>query len=342
MTTFGLFINAGSQLGATHADVFALALEEAQLAESLGFHDAWVTEHHFIPFGVNSNALTLAAFLLGRTARLRVGTAVTLAPQYHPLQLAEQVAILDQVSGGRLDFGIGRGGYLREFEAFGIDTARWDDEIEASAQVLIDAWTKDEVASDSTWFRFAPVALTPRPSSRPHPPLFLATSTPTGIACAARHGLPLLHYWGTPVPQRVKVEEAYRAARAAGAAPAHVHALIVIVTDDEAETRKRLRQRLGESFRHGDWPHVPQAKNRHVDASGKPIDRETMADFIAQLAIVGPPEKVASELAGVASATGATRFTLYMEAIAERDAVLRSIERFAREVMPRLARLEAA
>lgn len=112
MTTFGLFINTGAQTGRTHADVFALALAQAELAESLGYHDVWVTEHHFIPFGINANALTLAGFLLGRTNRLRVGTAVTLAPLYHPLQLAEQVAILDQVSGGRLDFGIGRGGYL--------------------------------------------------------------------------------------------------------------------------------------------------------------------------------------------------------------------------------------
>lgn len=334
MTTFGLFINTGAQTGRTHADVFALALAQAELAESLGYHDVWVTEHHFIPFGINANALTLAGFLLGRTNRLRVGTAVTLAPLYHPLQLAEQVAILDQVSGGRLDFGIGRGGYLREFEAFGVDTARWDDEIEASAEVLVDAWTKETAASANKWFRFAPTSLTPQPATKPHPPLFLATSTPAGIACAARHGLPLLHYWGTPVPQRLKVEDAYRAQRPDPTA--HVHALIVVVADEESVARKQLRERLGESFRDGDWPHVPQAKNRHVDASGKPIDREVMADFIGQFAVVGPPAKVAAEIDALVETTGAIRITLYMEAIASRAAILSSIERFAREVVPRL------
>ena len=79
--TFGLFLNAGEMLASTHEAVFDLTLEQARLAETLGFHDVWVTEHHFIPFGINSNALTLAAFLLGQTERLRVGTAVTLAPQ---------------------------------------------------------------------------------------------------------------------------------------------------------------------------------------------------------------------------------------------------------------------
>jgi alkanesulfonate monooxygenase SsuD/methylene tetrahydromethanopterin reductase-like flavin-dependent oxidoreductase (luciferase family) len=314
--------------------VFELALEQVQLAESLGLHDAWVTEHHFIPFGINSNALTLAAFLLGRTSRLRVGTAVTLAPQYHPLQLAEQVAILDQVSGGRLDFGIGRGGYLREFEAFGIDTARWSEEIEASADVLLDAWTKAEVSSERKWFPFSSVPLTPRPRTKPHPPLFLATSTPSGVACAARHRLPLLHYWGTPLAARLKVQDAYRSVSSAVAPAEHVHALIVIVSDDEGETRKRLRQHLGASFRDGDWPHVPQAKNRHLDASGKPVERDAMADFVAQFAIIGSRGKVAADLESFARDTGADRISLYMEAIVDRDAILGSIERFAREVAP--------
>src|SRR5262249_52270379 len=101
MVSFGLFLNCGAQVGRSDGEVFELVLEEARLAERLGYHDVWVTEHHFIPFGINPSALTLAAFLLGQTSRLRVGTAVTLAPLYHPLQLAEQAALLDQCSGGR-------------------------------------------------------------------------------------------------------------------------------------------------------------------------------------------------------------------------------------------------
>lgn len=177
--TFGLFLNAGAQIGADHRAVFDLVLAEAELAERLGYRDVWVTEHHFIDFGVNANALTLAGFLLGRTQRLRVGTAVTLAPLYHPVQLAEQAAILDQASGGRFDFGLGRGGYRRDFEVFDIDIARWDDEIENTARVLIDAWTGESVASVSRWNEFFAVRVTPRPYTQPHVPLFMATRPPS-------------------------------------------------------------------------------------------------------------------------------------------------------------------
>lgn len=85
MPDFGLFLNAGAQLGTSHKEVFALTLAQADLAERLGYRDVWVSEHHFIPFGINANALTLAGYLLGRTKNLRVGTAVTLAPLYHPM-----------------------------------------------------------------------------------------------------------------------------------------------------------------------------------------------------------------------------------------------------------------
>jgi alkanesulfonate monooxygenase SsuD/methylene tetrahydromethanopterin reductase-like flavin-dependent oxidoreductase (luciferase family) len=334
MMSFGLFLNAGAQLGRTHRDVYEVVLEEARLAETLGYHDVWISEHHFIPFGINSNALTLAGFILGQTKRLRVGTAVTLAPQYHPVQLAEQVAILDQCSGGRLDFGIGRGGYLRDFEVFSVDTARWDAEIEESARVLLDAWSQEETASDSAWFKFSPTSIYPRRPVKTQSPLFLATSTPKGIAFAAEHGLPLLHYWGTPVEQRLKVEMLYGEHAPRGPGTQHVHTLIVLVSDDEAATRAALRDALTTSFHAGDWPHVPQAKNRHVDAEGKPISREVMAEFIAMSAIVGPPQKIATELGDLQAATGASRFVLYMEAIAERETILRSVRRFATEVMP--------
>jgi alkanesulfonate monooxygenase SsuD/methylene tetrahydromethanopterin reductase-like flavin-dependent oxidoreductase (luciferase family) len=257
--TFGLFLNTGAWLGHTHSEVFERTSEEVALAEALGYYDVWVSEHHFIPFGINASALTLAAFLLGRTRRLRVGTAVTLTPHYHPIQLAEQVALLDQVSAGRLDFGIGRGGYLQEFEVFGTPVERWNDEVEATVDVLLGAWTKDTVESRSRWFPFPATTVSPRPLTRPYPPLFLATRTPASIAYAARHGLPLLHYWGTPVEARQRVEAHYASTRARDGEqpPRHVHSLIVLVVDDEARTRRTLYEHLITAFRAGDWPHVP-------------------------------------------------------------------------------------
>lgn len=336
-TTYGLFLNAAAQIGKNHSAVFDLVLAQAELAERLGYRDVWVTEHHFIDFGVNSSALALAGFLLGRTQRLRVGTAVTLAPLYHPIHLAEQAAILDQASGGRFDFGIGRGGYLRDFEVFGVDTARWDDEIENTAKVLMDAWQHDSVASASCWHDSSVVRVNPRPRTLPHPPLFLASSTPATIEMAAANGLPLLHYFATPPDIRSKVEAAYAAAQPARSAPVdHVHALVVVVHDDEDEARALLREALTASFEAGDHAHVPQAAGRHKAPDGKPLDRAAMAAHIARTAPVGPPDRVAAQIEAFSVATGARRLVLYMEAIARRDLILASVERFAREVQPLL------
>lgn len=315
--TFGLFLNLGAQLGADHASVFDFAVRQAEMAEALGYHDVWVSEHHFISFGLNSNALALAAFLLGRTRRLRVGTAVTLAPLYHPLQLAEQAAVLDQASGGRFDFGIGRGGYLADFEVFGLDLARWDEELERTMETIAGAWS-------------SPRPVTPHPRSSGRPPLFAATSTPATVARAAAFSAPLLHYFATPIAARTKVEAAY----AQPAAP-HVHMLIALVADDEAAARARLCEALVQSFRAGDHPHVPQAAGRHPGVS-----REEMARSVADAALIGDPRKLADDIGAFIGSTGAQRLVLYMEAIGDPASTLASIERFACEVMPLVYTME--
>jgi alkanesulfonate monooxygenase SsuD/methylene tetrahydromethanopterin reductase-like flavin-dependent oxidoreductase (luciferase family) len=261
-TSFGLFLNCGGEApGRSHDAVFELALAEADLAERLGYRDLWVTEHHFIPFGVNPSALAMASYLLGRTRWLRVGTAVTLAPLYHPLQLAEQAALLDQLSGGRFDFGIGRGGYLRDFVEFGIDLTRWDRE-ESTLDALADAW-----ASTSE--------LTPRPRTA-----------------------------------RIR----------------------------RSTWRARLRPRWSEprNSAHRCSTHVPQVGNRHVGPDGRPLDRAVLADFAARSALVGSPAQLPEALRRLRDEHGIRRFVLYMKPIGERQELLESIERFAKEVVPGL------
>lgn len=340
MTTYGLFINTGERLAPTHAEVFDFALEQVRLAEALGYHDIWVTEHHFIPFGINSSALALAGFLLGRTERLRIGTAVTLAPQHHPLQLAEQAAILDQLSGGRFDFGIGRGGYRLDFQAFGVEEARWDEEIETTARICWDAWGKPTVTGPGGRFTFPPMELRPRPRTPGGPPLFLGTSTPATLALAAARGAPLLHYFATPAAARAKVEAAYAEHLPPGAAPpAHVHTAVLHIAEDETAGREQLRKALHASFVDGDHEAVPQASGRHKGPDGQPADRGVLAAGVAERAVVGPPDRIAEQIAAFRAATGAERLVFYMEAIGERQAALDSIARFAGEVVPRLASL---
>ncbi|MEM9621688.1 MAG: LLM class flavin-dependent oxidoreductase [Pseudomonadota bacterium] len=330
MRTFGLFLNMGANLGRTPEDVFQFTIEQARLADELGFHDLWLTEHHCIPFGINPSAITASAYILGATRTIRVGTAVTLSPLYHPLDIAERTAVLDQFSSGRFDLGLGRGGYLKDYELFDLDMGRWDCEPLRTAQTIVDIWQDKDLTANTA--RSGPSIFQPAPRSRPHPPLFLATRSPDTIAYAAEHDLPLQHYFAVPAHARVELEDLYRQTNSNRIS--HVHTLICIVGDNESALRDQLAEALAESFQAGDWPHVPQAPERHAGEDGGPADRAKMAQAVADQAIVGPPERVREQLNQFVEVTGATRLVFYMEAIADQAITLQSIRRFANEVLP--------
>lgn len=105
-----LFLLAGEFPGADHATTLRRSVAYARAAEAAGFDGVWFAEHHFITYGVCPSAVTLAGFVLGATTRLRVGTAAAILSNRHPVALAEEAALLDAVSGGRFDLGVGRGG----------------------------------------------------------------------------------------------------------------------------------------------------------------------------------------------------------------------------------------
>ncbi|WKG01975.1 LLM class flavin-dependent oxidoreductase [Mycolicibacterium sp. HK-90] len=321
----GVLLNMGAGLGTGPGEVFDFTVEQATAAEQLGYDELWVTEHHFIRFGINPSAVTTAAFLLGRTSRISVGTAVALSPLYHPVDLAERTALLDQLSHGRFVLGLGRGGYRRDFDVLDIDYARWDGEPMTGAQRILDLWA----STDS-------VEIQPPARTRPHPELLLATSSPAGVDFAARNGLALQHYFAVPAEQRVRLEARYAELLGDGRpAPDHLHTLIVVV-DDGPDVRERLEASLRTSFRDGDHPHVPQAGDRHIGPDGKPVDRDAMATSVANLAIVGGPNQVADELGRFMETTGATRIAVYHEAIGDPATTMKSLQDFAILVAPQI------
>ncbi|MGB3483168.1 MAG: LLM class flavin-dependent oxidoreductase [Mycobacterium sp.] len=321
---FGVLLNMGAQLGPTPSEVFDLALAQAELAEELGYDELWVTEHHFIRFGINPSALTAAAFLLGRTRTIRVGTAVVLSPLCHPVDLAERAALLDQLGNGRFELGLGRGGYRRDYEQLDVDFARWDDEPHATVDRLLDLWS----------VRDTDTAIQPPPRTRPHPPVLMATSSEAGLKCATANGLALQHYFATPVSARVALEQRYREL-SGGAQPDHLHTVIAVV-DESPDARERLATALRRSFRSGDHAHVPRASQRHLGPDGRPIDPDGQAQLAAAGAIIGSVGQVVDELGDFVLATGTRRLAVYHEAIGDPAATLRSLSDFADHVIPQL------
>lgn len=335
----GLFLNNGVFEGVDDSVALQLSVNSARLAESLGYDRLWVTEHHFIDFGVCSQALTLAGFLLGLTQRIRVGTAVVLAPLVHPITIAEQAAILDQVSDGRLDLGLGRGGYSLDYEVLSVPTERWSVGIEATLLAVIDALSKTGVSSQHELFAYEPVTVRPRPRTQPHPPIYVATATAEAVEAAARLRLPLQFYFAADTESRVKTIEQYRCfAQEHGwdGEIDHLHAIPCLVEEDETSARERMSAGMIASFSTGNHPGL---QDPDLDLAARAEQNKSYVPEVIEQSPIGPPERVIEWFEQFIAATSARNFALYMEPLGEPSATLDSIQRFAADVMPQLREL---
>ncbi|MGV9456104.1 LLM class flavin-dependent oxidoreductase [Streptomyces sp. NPDC003635] len=169
---------------------FDECLRLVDLAEELGYDHVKMVEHYFFTYGGYSpDATTFLAAAAGRTRRVRLGTSATIPAFQHPVKLAGKLAMLDNLSGGRLDAAFGRAFLPDEFEAFGIpidESRRRFTENVAAIQKL---WSEENVVWDGEFHRFGPVTLLPRPVQRPHPPVFVTTAQSLGsVSDAARLG----------------------------------------------------------------------------------------------------------------------------------------------------------
>ena len=186
-----VFLLAGQHPGTSHADTLAATTDYATTAEHAGFTGAWIAEHHFIGYGVCPSAVAFAGHLLGRTRTIAVGTAAAILSNRHPVALAEEAVLLDELSGGRFRLGVARGGPWVDLEVFGTGLDRYTHGFGESLDLLL-RWLSGaaRVGADGKVFRVRPVDVVPRPRN-PVPTWVAATSAGT-VDTAARHGLPLL------------------------------------------------------------------------------------------------------------------------------------------------------
>jgi alkanesulfonate monooxygenase SsuD/methylene tetrahydromethanopterin reductase-like flavin-dependent oxidoreductase (luciferase family) len=162
-------------------------------AEALGLHGSFVTEHHFTRIGQVSATLTLLTAIAARTTRLRLGTAVIVLPWHNPVLLAEQAATLDLLSGGRFDFGVGKGYRHNEFSGFAMHPDEAEPRFEEALELILRALASDTPFSHrGRFWRFDDIVVEPPPHQRPHPPLWMAAGSVRSIRDCARRGCNLL------------------------------------------------------------------------------------------------------------------------------------------------------
>jgi alkanesulfonate monooxygenase SsuD/methylene tetrahydromethanopterin reductase-like flavin-dependent oxidoreductase (luciferase family) len=193
---FGLFGGAQARRGLTPAESargYHDVVEYHVEAEGLGFHGSFVTEHHFTKIGQVSATPTLLTWIAARTSTLRLGTAVIVLPWHNPVLLAEQAATLDLLSGGRLDFGIGKGYRHNEFSGFCMAPEEAEPRFEEALIVMTQAWAAEEPFSHhGRYWHLENVIVEPPTAQKPHPPLWMAASKPESIRDCARRGFNLL------------------------------------------------------------------------------------------------------------------------------------------------------
>ncbi|HKZ06336.1 MAG TPA: LLM class flavin-dependent oxidoreductase [Methylomirabilota bacterium] len=187
----GIFIEELRQ-GVTQAQAFRDIFELAERCEAWGVACVWLGEIHFTPTrSVISASLQVASAIAARTRRLRVGTAVQVLPLNHPLRIAEEVATVDQISEGRFEFGIGRSGVVRTYDAYGVPYAESQARFREALEIIRLAWRGEPFSYEGEFFRVDHAVVVPRPVQVPHPPIRMATTSDETFPAAGRMGLPI-------------------------------------------------------------------------------------------------------------------------------------------------------
>jgi alkanesulfonate monooxygenase SsuD/methylene tetrahydromethanopterin reductase-like flavin-dependent oxidoreductase (luciferase family) len=348
---FSLFTEIQCPEGARPAARLAEFMEQAELADRLGFYAYWLAEIHCQPrFSLLSAPYVVLGAVAQRTKRLRLGVAVNTLPVHHPVQLAEQAAMLDLVSNGRMEFAAGGGHpHSRAYECFGADHKSTHGVMAESLEVIRKAWTEPKLAHDGKHFRIPEVVVNPKPMQNPLPPFYMATSSAEGVEVAAQLGINMFLPVHTRTPEQiVEYAKAYweglesqghdRSSRELGLLiPIHL-----ATTMEEARTRceagvmSYFKTILDLRLDYTDWltRRGVELPPRLRTAAGAMVGFQTVCE---KHAVIGDSQAAVEKLRQLCQETGAEHLLAWFNiGTVPHAAVKAAMEQFAAEVMPKL------
>jgi alkanesulfonate monooxygenase SsuD/methylene tetrahydromethanopterin reductase-like flavin-dependent oxidoreductase (luciferase family) len=326
-------------------------LAQAVHAEAVGFDGVWLTEHNFTGEAVYSDPIPFASALAVRTSRVRIGFAVIQMALRHPIRLATQLALLDNLSHGRLDVGVGRGSLYNEYEYVGYGL-RSDDSHERSAEaleVMTRAWTQAPLVHEGKFFQVRLPALRPRPWQRPHPPIWRSVVTPRSFAECGRLGVPILTA-RVPLERLPERFALYEEGLREGGHPAAVRARLrrdvavwrhVYVGESQAEAEDTLAGAVLHTRRHmlharaahnpADFRVDPAVLNPFNDPAVP--DDEAVRWSLDTGALVGTAERVAEQVAALREAGARHLLAQLSFGYLAHDRIMASMRRFGERVI---------
>ena len=341
---FALFTHLPWPEGTDPRRIFEQATEEVQYGEELGFHSAWLAEHHFSRYGLGSSSLVLAASMAAHTKTIRLGTAVLVPPLHHPVRLAEDTATVDSISGGRLDVGFGRGTAGYEYSGLNMDPEESQERFQESIGVIQGLWTTPDYSHHGRYYQVNQTTLVPPPVQKPHPPIYLAaTRTEATLEYVASTGHALMVGVVQDTPDALDLCRRFvELSRKAG----HNVPMSKIpffryfyVAETEAQARKDSQDALNWTLDMTQWRRTftvgSEVNLRLQDWRDTRSELPPSYDYLCEhRAIIGTPDQCVAKIKEL-QRQGIEYFGCnFSFGGLEHEKLLRSMELFSREVMP--------
>jgi alkanesulfonate monooxygenase SsuD/methylene tetrahydromethanopterin reductase-like flavin-dependent oxidoreductase (luciferase family) len=345
---FGMFHEFPALPGRSQADAFDEALAQVDAAERWGLDAMWLAELHGDPQrSVLSDPLGIANAIAVRTRCIKIGIAVQVLPLCHPLRLAEEAATVDQLSRGRLIFGVGRSGVVRTYEDYGISYAESRDRFSETLEIIKRAWTQDPFSFEGEYYSFENVTLVPKPYQQPYPPIRIAAASADtfpvigALGCpifvAVRHGT-----FSELIPSIQAYREAYAAAGHPGKGEVYLR-VPAYLAETEERAHAELRDSLMHFYQRQAELAIDSARRSGGPAAEQRIRRAerlkglTYEDALRTQVLVGSPDSFTERLCGLQEELGLNGILAELNCGGRipHERVLNAIRLLCEEVMPR-------
>jgi alkanesulfonate monooxygenase SsuD/methylene tetrahydromethanopterin reductase-like flavin-dependent oxidoreductase (luciferase family) len=321
----------------TDQEVITSEIEQGQWLEELGFDEAWLAEHNARVYGIVGSLQITAAALAATTKRIRIGAAVTRLPLHHPLHTAEDLALVDVLSNGRFDWGIGKGYDPLEFETYGIPFEERDERWEEALEIVLTAWREGRICHEGQYWTIPETELFPKPVQRPHPPVFLmVTQSDSSAVFAGRRLLPIILGQGPDWDNaKYKLDLYRRSAEEAGHSKADIEATMGRIAQLKQIHVAPTTAQARDEYEHGMMWYFATSANRGMFGFNKePQPYDYYLNH--RSTILGTAEQVSDQIEEYRAYTGINNIVCWFNCGGQpRDQVRRSMETFAERVMPR-------
>lgn len=321
-------------------------------SEALGFDSLWANEHHFDPYGgIIPSPPTLLAALSQRTQRVRLGTSIVVLPLHNPIEIAEQLAMVDLMSNGRVEFGIGRGFVEFDYDRLHVPREGSNERMREQLEVILKAWRGERFSHEGRFYTYKDVELWPKPEQRPHPPIWVSCSrTPASFAWAGERGFNVLTVAYHSVQNLIPNTRLYREAWDKAGHPkgkwnlaTHYHCVLAESKREAREIAGKAWRRYMEATNHTFERLEAGATGPGADARRKLTqelsDTDRMVEELRQIA--GTPDECVTLLERAQDVLGFNQCdcTFFFGGVTYEQAQ-RSLRLFATEVMPKLRQRE--